>query len=348
MALSTNTFHGASQLRAASEPRVNFSSLPQELKIEIWKIAIEAQRTERRILCIAPDPNFQERTLEKARRAQLSILKSTRNHIPVPSLLHICHYTRVHALPQYELWPLADEDTYIPFASAKIYVNKEFDTFIFHNRFRNYWFLDTIIRINLTHDINDEARSHFLFQTAGIQNYAFDQTLLLDIFQMNFLTHGPTLFFNAFKSYGTETLNITILIQDHNLKEYVGNIQHFKALVPGTFLRQCAEELVAGLEEQYTDSAQLRYAAPLSPLVRTLQERYHTTDHRHLIKLLVDSTHTTGEFAEYSPRMAPNTLRCVIRELQLKILLPKPQFNVTGIPRNNLSTEKKLMQTMIR
>lgn len=138
MASSSDTLHGTSQPQIANKPKVNFSSLPQELKIAIWEIAIEAQRTEKRILCIAPNPVFQERSLEKARRAQLSIIKPTKNHIPIPSLLHVCHYTRARSLPHYNLRSLADEETYIPFASAKIYVNEEFDVFIFHNRFGNY------------------------------------------------------------------------------------------------------------------------------------------------------------------------------------------------------------------
>lgn len=82
-------------------------------------------------------------------------------------------------------------------------------------------------------EIHDEARIHFLFRTAGISNHAFDLSLLLDVSQTYLYTLGPTHFLNAYKSHGVATLNITILIEQHKLKEYVSHIPNLRALVPG-------------------------------------------------------------------------------------------------------------------
>ncbi|KAH7417269.1 hypothetical protein BKA64DRAFT_295430 [Cadophora sp. MPI-SDFR-AT-0126] len=109
-----------------------FPNLPTELQQEIWSIAIAVQyHKEKRFLRVAPDPKTLDRTDDDAEVAQLRIIADIhRRPRLVPSLLHVCQYTRNEAIKGYELWGCADPITYEK-NHAMVYVKVDIDTFFF-------------------------------------------------------------------------------------------------------------------------------------------------------------------------------------------------------------------------
>lgn len=97
-----------------------------------WSIAIAFQYyKEKRLLRVAPDPKSLDRTDDDAEDAQLRIISDIhRRPRLVPSLLHVCQYTRNEASKGYELWGCADPITYEK-NNSKVYVKVDIDAFFF-------------------------------------------------------------------------------------------------------------------------------------------------------------------------------------------------------------------------
>ncbi|PVH88225.1 hypothetical protein DL98DRAFT_192850 [Cadophora sp. DSE1049] len=158
-----------------------FPQLPTELQQEIWSIAIAVQyHKEKRFLRVAPDPKSLDRTDDDAEVSQLRIISDIhRRPRLVPSLLHVCQYTRREAIKGYELWGCADPITYEK-NDAKVYVKVDIDTFFFGDAdLGDFWVFHTFIKESEPENASadDTARGNFIEQIGLIKHFTIDYEL---------------------------------------------------------------------------------------------------------------------------------------------------------------------------
>ncbi|KAI9053545.1 hypothetical protein LZ554_002500 [Drepanopeziza brunnea f. sp. 'monogermtubi'] len=234
----------------------NFPKLPPELQQKIWNIAIEFQYQEKRFLRVAPDDTKLKRTKQAAEDVQLLIIADIyRRPRLIPSLLHVCAYTRKKARKGYVLWGCADPGTYTK-NDAKIYVKPEVDTFFFGDAdVEDFWLLKTLIDESRPEDAetDDIARCSLSSQISDIKHFCFDWGLwfcildtdllwLVDLDSVNELTV-------AFRNpnRGTDSLHTEVPHTDYALCS-------IRPIMPNSVRAECAEIAEMMTQRNFRDS----------------------------------------------------------------------------------------------
>ena len=200
----------------------NFTIFPRlPLELNIWSLASETQQAEARVLDIAPDfRDLRSFIHRRAEAARFSIIdhKLWRGESLVPSLFHVCRYSRSLVKRSYTLWPCASPETFSPDVT---HININIDHDLFYFRFLQVHEFQVLqaLKENKKNDmfndaVHDIARDKFLEIFSGYwkspaRNFAFVWKLWVETLAWSFSASDSFKWYQNLWGLST-TLTITI------------------------------------------------------------------------------------------------------------------------------------------